>query len=114
MGNYYPMLIRRASIVALLLLLVALGHQWVTGSGGLLENRQLRQELAEQITRNEQLIERNEVARDWLEQAQRPETIEAHARSELGMVRNGETLFWVVEGTAEAVQESPSTVDGNH
>ena len=108
------MLIRRLSLAALLLLLAAVNYQLWMGAGGLLETRKLQRELSAQQVRNERLRERNEAARDWLAQSQRPEAIEAHARSELGMVRHGETLFWVIDGKGSAAsqQERPAPTDG--
>ncbi len=111
MGNYRK-LIRRATLAGLLLLLAALCHQLVVGAGGLLENHKLNREFAEQQLRNKALRQRNEAARDWLEQSQQPEAIEAHARSELGMVRRGEMLFWVVDDTAKSAQENTVREDG--
>lgn len=51
---------------------------------------------------------RNERLRDQVEELKTPEGVEAYARSQLGMVKKGETAVVVVDGTeSEAATAAP-------
>lgn len=77
-----------------LALLVALQYRLWVGEGSLAHVAQLKQEIAEQQRENEKLLERNRVlTAEVIELKQGLETIEERARHELGMVKEGETLF---------------------
>lgn len=79
--------------VALILLAVLQYRLWV-GEGSLAHVTQLKQEISEQAQVNEQLFERNRVlTAEVKELKQGLETVEERARHELGMIREGETLF---------------------
>jgi cell division protein FtsB len=80
-------------VIALALLFGLQYRLWV-GEGSFAHVAQLRQQIAEQQRENEQLLERNRVlTAEVVELKQGLETIEERARRELGMIRNGETLF---------------------
>jgi cell division protein FtsB len=86
--------------VRLRLLGIVLGLQyplWL-GDGGLLSYWKLRQEIATQKAENADLRERNGAleaeVRDLKEGY---EALEERARSELGMVRRGETFYQLIE-----------------
>lgn len=80
-------------LVALMLLAGLQYRLWV-GEGSLAHVTQLKQEIAEQARENEQLLERNRVlTAEVIELKQGLETVEERARHELGMVKEGETLF---------------------
>ncbi|GGI90416.1 MAG: cell division protein FtsB [Pseudomonadaceae bacterium] len=77
-----------------LALLAALQYRLWVGEGSLAHVAQLKQEIAEQQRENEKLLERNRVlTAEVIELKQGLETIEERARHELGMVKEGETLF---------------------
>jgi|TARA_R110000796_G_scaffold248117_5_gene374446 cell division protein FtsB len=80
-------------LVALLLLGGLQYRLWV-GEGSLAHVTQLKQQIDEQARENEQLLERNRVlTAEVVELKQGLETVEERARHELGMVKEGETLF---------------------
>lgn len=77
-----------------LALLAALQYRLWVGEGSLAHVAQLKQEIAQQKSENEKLLERNRVlTAEVIELKQGLETIEERARHELGMVKEGETLF---------------------
>ena len=58
----------------------------------------VQQQIAEQQAENEQLLERNRILEaEVLELKQSTETVEERARHELGMVKEGETLYQLAE-----------------
>lgn len=77
-----------------LTLLAALQYRLWVGEGSLTHVAQLKQEISSQQGENEKLQERNRVlTAEVIELKQGLETIEERARHELGMVKEGETLF---------------------
>ena len=77
-----------------LTLLVLLQYRLWVGEGSLAHVTQLKQEIASQKSENEKLLERNRVlTAEVIELKQGLETVEERARHELGMVKEGETLF---------------------
>lgn len=86
-------------IVALLLLLFSgLLYRLLLGDGGYAEVSSLQQQIDAQKAENERLAERNRVmAAEVVELKQGMETVEERARQELGMVREGETLYLLME-----------------
>lgn len=84
--------------LVLLVLLVALQVQLWSGHGGLREMWRLQQNLAEQKKANEVLKKRNETLAAEVEDLKHGnEAIEERARSELGLIKPGETFIQVVE-----------------
>jgi cell division protein FtsB len=80
--------------VVALALLAGLQYRLWVGEGSFAHVAQLKEQIAEQQRENEQLLERNRVlTAEVVELKQGLETIEERARRELGMIRNGETLF---------------------
>jgi len=80
--------------LVLLLLLGGLQYRLWMGSGSLKQVASLKQQIAEQHTENERLLERNRVLyAEVLELKKGMETVEERARHELGMVKEGETLY---------------------
>lgn len=86
-------------IVAILIaLLLVLQYQLWFGNGGLLRVWQLEQRIAEQKEENAKLEERNKALEaEVRDLKQGLEAIEERARSDLGMIKKGETFFQVVE-----------------
>ena len=80
-------------VVSLTLLALLQYRLWV-GEGSLAQVTQLKQDIASQQGENEKLLERNRVlTAEVIELKQGLETVEERARHELGMVKEGETLF---------------------
>jgi len=80
--------------LVLLLLLGGLQYRLWVGNGSLAHVAELKQQIAEQQAENERLLERNRVLdAEVLELKKGMETVEERARHELGMVKEGETLY---------------------
>lgn len=80
--------------LVLLLLLGGLQYRLWVGNGSLAQVTELKQQIADQHAENERLLERNRVLdAEVLELKKGMETVEERARHELGMVKEGETLF---------------------
>ncbi len=92
----------RILLVILLTLLVALQYRLWVGEGSLAEVRTLQARVAEQHTKNAALKARNEALRAEVEDLKSGlAAIEERARSELGMIRDGEHFYQVVDPPAE-------------
>jgi cell division protein FtsB len=88
----------RKLLLGLLLLLVILQITLWFGGGGLLELWQQHQEVEAQREENARLRERNEALNaEVLDLKQGLDAVEEHAREDLGMVREGEVFYQVVE-----------------
>jgi len=85
--------------------LVGLQYPLWLGDGGVLAYWKLRQEIESQKTENETLRERNAAleaeVRDLKEGH---EALEERARSELGLVRRGETFYQLIEKGAGTIR----------
>jgi cell division protein FtsB len=96
-------------LLALLLLLFALQSKLWLGAGGLPDSRDLRRTVKEQRVENARLQQRNDALSAEVEDLKSGETaVEERARSELGMVKPGETFYRVVEPHASATVARPS------
>lgn len=83
----------------LLALLLALQYPLWFGSGSIPAVWHLRQQVEAQKIENAQLQERNNaLVAEVMDLKHGLDAIEERARSELGMVKEGETFFHVVEG----------------
>ena len=82
---------------------------WVAKEGSLAEVHRLQAEVEEQETLNRGLRERNrQLELEVLELQHGLETVEDRARRDLGMIREGETYYQVVEESAEeSAEEEP-------
>ena len=68
------------------------------GEGSLAQVAELQQQIAEQQGENERLLERNRILdAEVMELKKGMETVEERARHELGMVKDGETLYQLAE-----------------
>ena len=75
-------------------LLALLQYRLSVGEGSLEHVTHLKHDIATQQSENEKLLERNRVlTAEVIELKQGLETVEERARHELGMVKEGETLF---------------------
>ena len=84
--------------LVLILLLAGLQYRLWVGDGSLAQVTDLQRQIAEQQGENERLLERNRILEaEVLELKQGMETVEERARHELGMVKEGETLYQLAE-----------------
>ncbi|MFB0962700.1 MAG: cell division protein FtsB [Pseudomonas sp.] len=85
-------------LIVLLVMLLGLQYRLWLGDGGVAQSVQLKQQITEQKAENERLFERNRVMdAEVMELKKGLETVEERARYELGMVKEGETLFLLAE-----------------
>jgi cell division protein FtsB len=81
----------------LFLLLLMLQYRLWVGDGSLAEVRQLRADIEAQKAENAQLAERNRALQAEVKDLKQGlEAIEERARSQLGMVKQGETFFHMI------------------
>lgn len=84
--------------VLLLLLLAGLQYRLWIGDGSLAQVNRLQQQIADQRGENERLLERNRILEaEVLELKRGMETVEERARQELGMLKEGETLYLLTQ-----------------
>ncbi len=84
--------------LVLTLLLAGLQYRLWVGDGSLAQAAALQAQIAEQQGENQRLRERNRILEaEVLELKQGMETVEERARHELGMVKEGETLYQLTE-----------------
>ena len=84
--------------VALVLVLAGLQYRLWVGEGSLAKVAELQRQIDEQKGENERLLERNRILEaEVLELKKGMETVEERARHELGMVKEGETLYQLAE-----------------
>ena len=82
----------------LLLLLAGLQYRLWVGNGSLAQITDLTQQIADQRAENKVLLERNRVMdAEVLELKKGMETVEERARHELGMIKEGETLYQLAQ-----------------
>ncbi len=85
-------------LALLILLLAGLQYRLWVGDGSLAQITDLKQQIAEQQGENQRLLERNRILEaEVLELKSGMETVEERARHELGMVKEGETLYQLAE-----------------
>jgi len=94
----------------LALLLFSQYRLWFDEEGSIAERHRLEQEISRQQALNQGLRARNVLLeQEVLELQQGTETLEERARQDLGMIREGETYYQVVEKESDQDQspESP-------
>jgi cell division protein FtsB len=83
---------------ALIMILLILQYRLWVGDGSLAELRQLEAQVEIQQQENEELRARNQILEsEVLDLKNGLEAVEERARSDLGMVKEGETFFLIVE-----------------
>ena len=93
---------KRLALVALCLVLSGLQYRLWVGDGGIFDTRRLQKVVNEQAESNTQLQLRNSVLEAEVADLRNSgAAIEAHARSELGMIRKGETFYLVVAANSQ-------------
>jgi cell division protein FtsB len=96
----------------LLLLLLSQYRLWFSDEGSLAELHRLEQEIEHQEALNSGLRERNErLEQEVIELKQGLEVVEERARRDLGMIREGETYYQVVEEPEAAGQPTRKEPD---
>nr|WP_312971002.1 cell division protein FtsB [Pseudomonas sp.] len=84
--------------LVLIFVLAGLQYRLWVGEGSLAQVTELQQQIAEQQGENERLLERNRILdAEVMELKKGMETVEERARHELGMVKDGETLYQLAE-----------------
>ena len=84
--------------IVLIAVLAGLQYRLWVGDGSLAQITQLQQQIADQRGENQQLQERNRILEaEVLELKSGMETVEERARHELGMLKEGETLYQLAE-----------------
>ena len=92
---------------ALLVLFLVLQYQLWVSDGGIPNLRRLQKELAEQRVINERLEARNRALQAEVEDLKKGlAAIEELAREDLGMIKEGETFFQIVEPPASPASDS--------
>jgi len=85
-------------ISLLIVLLLGLQYRLWIGEGSLAHNVSLQQEINKQKAENERLIERNKLLEAEVAALKNGyDAIEEKARNDLGMIKEGETWFMIVE-----------------
>lgn len=85
-------------LAALVALLLVLQYRLWIAEGSLAEKHRLEQQVREQSAVNRELRERNAVLeREVLELQSGNESVEERAREQLGLIREGEVFYQVVE-----------------
>ena len=98
----------RALLLVLLLLLGVLQYRLWVGEGGLAERHRLKQQIEDQVRINDELRARNAVLeREVLELQTGNEGLEQRAREQLGLIREGETYYQLVEDPPPEREPSP-------
>lgn len=100
-----------ALLVALVALLAFLQYRLWMGAGGNASVAELEQQVQAQTRENTGLQQRNDALRAEVEDLKSGEAaVEERARSELGMIKPGETFYRVVEGGSSAPVAPPPPV----
>ena len=79
--------------MVLILALAGLQYRLWVGDGSLAQVRDLQKQIADQHGENERLLERNRILEAEVAELKRHRDRRGRARHELGMVRDGETLY---------------------
>jgi cell division protein FtsB len=96
-------------LLALVLLLAGLQAKLWWGDGGWRAAHDLHQKVAQQRLENEKLKQRNNALSAEVEDLKSGEiAVEERARSELGMIKPGETFYRVVEPRTPSQADAPA------
>ena len=94
-------------LAILVVILVVLQYRLWIAEGSMAEKRRLEQQVVEQTEVNRQLSQRNAVLeREVLELQTGNEAVEERAREQLGLIREGEVFYQVVEKNENATPAS--------
>lgn len=99
----------RVLLLVLALLLAALQYKLWYGNGGQREVVALRAQVDTQVAENRRLQARNDaLAAEVADLKAGGEAVEERARSELGMVKPGETFYRVIDGAKTPAVPAPA------
>lgn len=100
----------RALVIILIALLVLLQYRLWFGPGGYTDINKLEQRLQLQQQENDSMLSRNNELRAEVEDLrERLDAVEERARSELGLIREGEEFYQVVpDSSARPEQQRPA------
>ncbi|MBI5449928.1 MAG: cell division protein FtsB [Gammaproteobacteria bacterium] len=102
---------KKALLITLAVILLLLQYRLWFGDGGILQIHSVKQAQQVQRQQNEVMRERNEdLAAEVNDLKQGTAAIEERARSELGMIRQGEVFYQTVEPPPNPAQPPPATV----
>ena len=102
----------RVLLLLLALLLASLQYKLWFGNGGQHEVEALQAQVARQEAENLELQQRNEALKAEVEDLKSGEAaVEERARSELGMVKPGETFYRVIEDGKPPSVPAPAATD---
>ncbi|MDE2155418.1 MAG: cell division protein FtsB [Xanthomonadaceae bacterium] len=94
--------------LVLLLLLIGLQMKLWSGNGGMHEVDALRVSVKKQADENDRLVKRNQaLSADVLDLKHGEQAVEARARTELGLIKPGETFYQVVDQPGHAGSALP-------
>jgi cell division protein FtsB len=94
--------VQRPTLVALLGLLVLLQYRLWFGEGGINERQSLEAQVTNDSAENRRLTQRNEALADRVIELQNgQEMLEAVAREDLGLVREGEEFILFIDEKSE-------------
>jgi cell division protein FtsB len=110
--RWLPPQVGRLVLVVLLALLAFLQYRLWLGEGGRRSVAALRKQVEQQTHENEGLKQRNAALAAEVEDLKSGETaVEERARSELGMIKPGETFYRVVEPQAPTDAQGDAATD---
>ena len=94
----------RPMLLALLGLLMLLQYRLWLGEGGINERQSLEQQVTNDSAENQRLTQRNEALADRVIELQNgQEMLEAVAREDLGLVREGEEFILFIDEKSEEI-----------
>ncbi len=96
-------------VAILAVMLLGLQYRLWLGEGSLAQKANLERQVEEQIARNAELAERNRVLAEEVAGLKSGlEAIEERARADLGMIKQDETFFLVVDSRVPEPREFPT------
>ena len=95
-------------IAVLLFIILGLQYRIWIGEGSVEQMVQLQREIDKQKIENATLEERNRVLMAQIKELKEgTESIEAKARTDMGMIKEGETFYFITDDPRQSKQKSP-------
>jgi cell division protein FtsB len=88
---------RKILVILLLTLLVILQYQLWLSPNGFAKSLRIKQAIAQQKNKNEVLEKHNATIKADISALKQGQSVEEHARSDIGMIKKGEVFFQVVK-----------------